>query len=134
MSSTRAVPGLALLLMFGCGPSHGSTNDSGVDGPPEVHTFVDPSLPAGIVDQFDGLTLEAGLDLVYPNAGAVIPRDVAAIDVQGIAVDGLEVYRVRFAVDDGNELRGYVPQPTWLPDESSWTWLTGRAAERNGAA
>jgi Tol biopolymer transport system component len=99
-----------------------------MNGPPEVHTFVDPSLPPSVVDQFDGLTFGAGLNLVYPNAGAVIPRDVAAIDVQGIAVDGLEVYRVRFALDDGNELRGYVPQPTWLPDESNWTWLTGRAA------
>jgi Tol biopolymer transport system component len=128
VARSNALPGLALLLMFGCGPSKTSDNDSGTNGPPEVHSWVDPSLPPGIGDQFDALTFDPGLSLVYPNPGAVIPRDVAAIDVQGVAIAGLEVYRVRFAVDDGNELRGYVPQATWLPDEASWTWLTTRAA------
>ena len=96
--------------------------------PPEVHIFVDPTLPAGVVDQFEGVTFSPGLSLVYPNSGAVIPHDVGSIDVQGVAVAGLGIYRVRFALDDGNELRGYVPQATWLPDDSDWTWLMGRAA------
>lgn len=115
------------VVLVACGSSKNSGGADG-NGPPEVHTFVDPSLPANIGDQFDGLTFGPGLSLVYPNSGAIIPNDIGSIDVQGMTVAGLEVYRVRFAVDDGNELRGYVPQASWLPDDADWKWLTGRAA------
>ena len=118
-----------VVVVVACGPSSKGTG-AGADGngPPEVHTYVDPTLPPNIGDEFEGLTLGPGLSLVYPNSGAVIPRDVGSIDVQGAMVAGLEVYRVRFASDDGNELRGYVPQASWLPDDANWMWLMGRAA------
>ncbi|MEP6862362.1 MAG: hypothetical protein ABJE66_17185 [Deltaproteobacteria bacterium] len=126
----RAPWRFAIVFVVACGPSKGGGTGAGADGngPPEVHTYVDPTLPPNIGDQFDGLTLDPGLSLVYPNSGAVIPRDVGSIDVQGATVAGLEVYRVRFASDDGNELRGYVPQASWLPDDANWMWLMGRAA------
>ncbi len=122
---------VSMASVVACGPSRSGSSVDGngsASGPPEVHTFVDSSLPPDIGDQFEALMLDPGLSLVYPHPGAVIPNDVGSLDVQGIAVAGLEVYRIRFAVDDGNELRGYVPQATWLPDDPDWTWLTGRAA------
>jgi hypothetical protein len=64
--------------------------------------------------------------LVYPNAGAIVPHDLAPIDVQwnGAA----PVYRVTFAVDTGDRLRGYVTSPDWIPPASNWQWLLDRAA------
>lgn len=121
----------SLVSLAACGSSKGSGSgggDGGNDGPPETHTYVDPTLPPDIGDQFGGVTLDPGLSLVYPNSGAIVPNDVGAIDVQGVAVAGLEVYRVKFAGDNGNVLVGYVPQATWLPDDTNWQWLMGRAS------
>ena len=126
--------GLAIcsaVLLVGCGASKGNGGGGGGGdgaGPPEVHTIIDPSLPPDIAGQFDGLTFDPGLSLVYPNSGAIVPNDVGSIDVQGVAVAGLEVYRVRFAVDNGNALVGYMPQATWLPEDTDWKWLMGRAS------
>ena len=38
------------------------------------------------------------------------------------------VYRVTFAVDTGDELRGYVKTADWIPPASEWQWLLERAA------
>jgi Tol biopolymer transport system component len=127
------------VALVACGPSTTSGDDddtTGSDGgaepdargAPLVRDFIDPSLSPSVVADFDGLSLTPGLDLVYPNASAAIPRDLAAIDVQADPSSGHDVYRVTFAVDTGDALRGFVPNPSWVPDESDWTWLMSRAA------
>jgi Tol biopolymer transport system component len=134
----RAV-GLFVVFSVACGPSGGGGDDddqtggdAGSDpdarGAPVVRVVVDPSLPPDIPGDFDGFAFTPGLDLVYPNPGAVIPRDVAALDAQGRAEPGLQVYRIAFDVDTGDALRGYVTQASWLPDDSDWAWLMNRAA------
>jgi hypothetical protein len=108
----------------GPGGSDGSTS-----GPPETHDVVDPSLPMGIVAGFDGATpAMGGLAVVYPNPGAIVPHDLAPIDVQWNPPAGENAYRVTFAVDTGDRLRGYVPTPSWTPSATDWQWLLDRAA------
>src|SRR5439155_16141344 len=92
----------------------GSGGGGGGNLPPATHDVVDPSLPPGVVGGFDGAPAGAGgITLVYPNAGAVVPHDLAPIDVQWNGAT--PVYRVTFAVDNGNKLRGYVKTPDWIP-------------------
>src|SRR5437868_12593581 len=110
----------------GNGGSGGGGGSGGPTGPMTVDV-VPPSLPPGVVGGFDGQPAStSGLTLVYPNPGAIIPHDLAQIDVQwnGMA----KVYRVTFAVDTGDRLRGYVTTPDWLPDAANWKWLMDRAA------
>jgi Tol biopolymer transport system component len=109
------------------GSGGGGSGGTGGNGPPATHDVVDPSLPPGVVGGFDGAPPgTAGLTLVYPNAGAMIPHDLAPIDAQwnGAA----QVYRVTFAVDNGNKLRGYVKSPDWIPPAAEWQWLLDVAA------
>lgn len=100
-------------------------------GPPETHEVVAPGLPADIASAFDAAPAAAsGLALVYPNAGAVVPRDLAPVDVQWQVAPGRDVYRVELAAETGDRLRGYVTTGSWLPPESEWRWLLTRAAGR----
>ncbi len=111
----------------GGGGSGGSGGGSGGNGPPATHDVVDPSLPSGVVGGFDGAPPgSGGLTLVYPNSGARVPHDLAPVDVQwnGTA----PVYRVTFAVDNGNKLRGYVKSADWVPPTTEWAWLLDVAA------
>ena len=55
-----------------------------------------------------------------------MPHDLAPIDVQWNGTT--PVYRVTFAVDNGNRLRGYVPTPDWTPPTANWSWLLDAAA------
>ncbi len=118
---------------------HGGTGGSGGTGgggaggsgggnlPPATHDVVDPSLPPGVVGGFDGAGMGmGGVTLVYPNAGAMVPHDLAPIDVQWSGTT--PVYRVTFAVDNGNRLRGYVPTKDWIPPAGEWPWLLDVAA------
>ena len=96
-------------------------------GPPATHDVVDPSLPMGIVGGFDGATpTVGGVTLAYPNPGAIVPHDLAPIDVQWTAA-GPNVYRVTFAVDTGDALRGFVKSADWTPPANEWQWLLDRA-------
>ena len=113
----------------GSGGTGGGTGGNGGSGPslPATHDVVDPSLPPGVVGGFDGATGGAGgTTLVYPSAGAMVPHDLAPIDVQWNGAT--PVYRVTFAVDDGNRLRGYVPTKDWTPPAGEWKWLLDVAA------
>jgi Tol biopolymer transport system component len=105
----------------------GSGGGTGGNAPPATHDIVDPSLPPGVVGGFDGAPpATGGLTLVYPNAGARVPHDLAPIDVQwNVAA---QVFRVTFAVDNGNRLRGYVKTPDWIPPAAEWQWLLDVAA------
>ncbi len=127
------------VVVAGCGPSSGDAGgdddsttpgnpDGGSASPPLTRDYVEPGLPASVVDDFDALDTVPGLTLVYPNADAIIPRDLAAIDVQAADGAGRAVFRVTFAVDTGDALRGFVTSPSWLPDDADWQWLMGRAA------
>jgi len=109
----------------GSGNGGGGTNG----GPPATHDIVDPSLPGGVVAGFDGATSSSsGLTVVYPNPGAIIPHDLAPMDAQWNAAAGANAYRVTYAVDTGDRLRGYVGGAHWLPAASDWQWLQDRAA------
>jgi TolB protein len=100
----------------------GTGGGTGGNGPPATHDVVDPSLPPGVVGGFDGAGMGAGgVTLVYPNADAIVPHDLAPIDVQWNGSS--PVYRVTFAVDNGNKLRGYVKSPDWIPPAGEWQWL-----------
>ncbi len=113
----------------GGGGGGGDGGGGGGGGPPATHDVVDPSLPMGIVGGFDGVTPAAGaLAIAYPNAGATLPHDLAPIDVQWTPPPGLGAYRVTFAVDTGDRLRGYVPKPDFIPSATDWQWLLDRAA------
>lgn len=113
----------------GGGGGGGGAGGGGSAGPPETHDVVDPSLPPGIVGGFDGATPTAGgLTTVYPDPGAILPHDLAPIDVQWSPPNGANVYRVSYAVDDGNKLRGYVKATDWIPPANEWMWLLDRAA------
>jgi hypothetical protein len=107
----------------GSGGSGGSGGGgSGGSSGPATHDVVDPGLPPGVVGGFDGAPPgTSGLTLVYPNANAMVPHDLAPIDVQynGSA----QVFRVTFAVDNGNRLRGYVKTADWIPPSGDWQWL-----------
>ncbi|HEY2744916.1 MAG TPA: hypothetical protein VGL86_09855 [Polyangia bacterium] len=104
----------------------GSGGTGGSSGPSTVDV-VDPSLPPGVVGGFDGAPPgTSGVTLVYPYAGALVPHDLAPIDVQWNG--STPVYRVTFAVDNGNRLRGYVPTPSWTPPAANWSWLLDAAA------
>jgi Tol biopolymer transport system component len=116
----------------GTGGSGGNGNggngngDGGSSGPSTVDV-VPPALPPGVVGGFDGAPPStSGLTLAYPNAGAVIPHDLAQIDAQWNG--SAQVYRVSFAVDTGDRLRGYSTTNDWLPDLADWQWLLDRAA------
>lgn len=133
---------VALAFVVGCGasgaghgngggPNGGGTGGNGGagggGGPPGTIDDVDPSLPPGVVGGFDGAPpATSGLTLVYPNPGAIIPHDLAPVDAQwnGAAA----VYRVTFAADTGDKLRGYVTTPSWIPPATDWKWLMDRAA------
>ena len=92
-----------------------------------------PSLPPGVVGGFDGAPPgTSGVTLVYPNAGALVPHDLAPIDVQWNGAT--PVYRVTFAVDNGNRLRGYVKSADWMPPAAEWQWLLDVAAGHQIAA
>jgi len=111
----------------GTGGGGAGGTGSGGNGPPATHDVVDPSLPPGVVGGFDGAGMgSGGITLVYPNAGAMVPHDLAPIDVQWNGTT--PVYRVTFAVDNGNRLRGYVPTKDWIPPASEWAWLLNVAA------
>ena len=100
----------------------GGTGGTGGNLPPMTVDVVDPSLPAGVVGGFDGAGMGAGgITLVYPNPGAIVPHDLAPIDVQWNGSS--TVYRVTFAVDNGNKLRGYVKSADWIPPADKWAWL-----------
>ncbi len=108
------------------GGGGGSAGSGGGGGPPQTIDVVDPSLPPGVVGGFDGGGMgSGGITLVYPYAGALVPHDLAPIDVQW---NGSQpVYRVTFAVDNGNRLRGYVKTADWIPPADKWAWLQGVA-------
>jgi hypothetical protein len=90
---------------------------------------VSPGVLPGVVTGFDGATpVPGGLAVVYPNPGAIIPHDLAPIDVQWTPPAGENVWRVTFAVDNGNKLRGFVNAPSWTPPQGDWKWLLDRAA------
>src|SRR2546423_9022623 len=111
----------------GNGGSGGAGGGGSGNLPPATHDVVDPSLPPGVVGGFDGAGAGAGgITLVYPNAGAVVPHDLAPIDVQWNGAT--PVYRVTFAVDNGNKLRGYVKTADWIPPPGEWAWLQDVAA------
>ena len=131
----------ALALLCACGvgsgPGHGGGGTGGTGGngsggatnpgPPATHDVVDPSLPPGVVGGFDGAPPStSGLTLVYPNPGAIVPHDLAPIDVQWNG--SAPAFRVTFAVDTGDRLRGYVSTPSWTPPAGEWAWLLDRAA------
>ncbi|HEX6837691.1 MAG TPA: hypothetical protein VF334_14015, partial [Polyangia bacterium] len=100
----------------------GGTGGTGGNVGPQTIDVVDPSLPPGVVGGFDGAGMGAGgITLVYPNAGAIVPHDLAPIDVQWNG--STPVYRVTFAVDNGNKLRGYVKTTDWIPPADKWAWL-----------
>ncbi|MGZ3426550.1 MAG: hypothetical protein ACXVCV_07870 [Polyangia bacterium] len=112
----------------GNGGGSGGTGGGGTGGTgggnvgPATHDVVDPSLPPGVVGGFDGAPAGgSGVTLVYPNPGALVPHDLAPIDVQWNG--STPVYRVTFAVDNGNKLRGYVKTPDWVPPAGEWSWL-----------
>ena len=109
------------------GGGTGGGGGSGGNAPPMTVDVVDPSLPPGVVGGFDGAGPgTSGITLVYPNAGALVPHDLAPIDVQWNGSS--PVYRVTFAVDNGNRLRGYVKSADWIPPASNWAWLQDVAA------
>lgn len=109
------------------GGGAGGTGGTGGNAPPATHDVVDPSLPPGVVGGFDGSGAgTSGITLVYPNPGALVPHDLAPIDVQWNGSS--PVYRVTFAVDNGNRLRGYVKSPDWIPPAAQWAWLQDVAA------
>jgi Tol biopolymer transport system component len=109
------------------GGGSGGSAGSGGNLPPATHEVVDPSLPPGVVGGFDGAPPgQGGVTLVYPNPGALVPHDLAPIDVQWNGAT--PVYRVTFAVDNGNKLRGYVTSADWVPPAAEWTWLLDVAA------
>jgi hypothetical protein len=106
------------------GTGGGGSGGSGGGGnlPPATHDVVDPSLPPGVVGGFDGAGAGGGgTTLVYPNPGTIVPHDLAPIDVQWNGTS--PVYRVTFAADNGNKLRGYVKSADWIPPASEWSWL-----------
>ncbi len=95
---------------------------------PQTRDVVDPGLPSSVVQAFDAQSFSAGgVSVVYPNDRAVIPHDLAAIDVQWNG-PSTGVFRVTFAVDDGNRLRGYVSAGAYRPAAQDWSWLRDRAA------
>jgi Tol biopolymer transport system component len=133
-SSPLALPlalALSLLPLPACSPpstGHGGTGGTGGtcggsgNAPPATHDVVDPSLPPGVVGGFDGApTTTSGVTLVYPNPNALIPHDLAPIDVQWNSA--ATVFRVTFAVDNGNKLRGYVKSASFIPPAAEWQWL-----------
>ncbi len=96
--------------------------------PPETHDVTAPGAAPGVVGGFDSATpTTGGLSLVYPESGAIIPHDLAPIDVQWNPPAGENVWRVTFAADTGDKLRGYVSTPSWNPAVSDWRWLLDRA-------
>jgi Tol biopolymer transport system component len=100
----------------------GGSGGTGGNLPPQTVDVVDPSLPPGVVGGFDGAGMGAGgVTLVYPNANAIVPHDLAPIDVQWIGSS--PVYRVTFADDNCNKLRGYVKTADWIPPADKWAWL-----------
>lgn len=111
----------------GGGTNGGAGGGGATSGAPSTVNVVAPGLPPGVVGGFDGAPPgTTGLTLVYPNAGAIIPHDLAPIDVQWNG--SAPVYRVTFAVDTGDKLRGFVSTPDWTPDATHWQWLLDRAA------
>jgi dipeptidyl aminopeptidase/acylaminoacyl peptidase len=113
----------------GGGGGNGGGGSGGVGGPPETHDVVDPSLPPGIVAGFDGAQAQpGGLTVAYPSPGAILPHDLAPIDVQWNPPTGANVYRVSFEVETGDKLRGYVKTADWIASTSDWHWLLDRAA------
>src|SRR6185312_1406925 len=69
----------------GSGGTGGGGGSGGTGGnlPPQTVDVVDPSLPPGVVGGFDGAGMGGGgVTLVYPNANAIVPHDLAPIDVQ----------------------------------------------------
>jgi TolB protein len=104
------------------GTGGGGAGGTGGNVGPQTIDVVDPSLPPGVVGGFDGGSPgTSGVTLVYPNAGAMVPHDLAPIDVQWNGAS--QVYRVTFAVDNGNKLRGYVKSADWIPPADKWAWL-----------
>jgi hypothetical protein len=97
-------------------------------GPPATRDIVSPPLSSSIVGAFDSATPGTGaLTIAYPNPGVIIPHDLAAMEPQWNAGAAQNVFRVTFAVDTGDRLRGYVGTASWLPDASDWQWLLDRA-------
>lgn len=97
---------------------------------PGSRDVVDPSVPAGAVHGFASApSATAGaVQVVYPNPNAVIPHDLAAIDVQWNPVAGATAYRVTLSVDTGDRLSGYVSGAHYLPAADDWKWLLTHAA------
>ncbi|HVY38875.1 MAG TPA: hypothetical protein VHM31_13110 [Polyangia bacterium] len=97
--------------------------------PPTSRDAVDPSLPPATPQGFAGAPSPApgSVQVVYPSPGAIIPRDLAAIDVQWNAVPGATAYRVSLSVDTGDRLTGYVTNTHYLPSAEDWGWLLSRA-------
>jgi hypothetical protein len=87
-------------------------------------------VPAGAVQGFEGApaATAGAVQVVYPNPNAVIPHDLAAVDVQWRSVAGATAYRVTFFVDTGDRLSGYVSGTDYLPTADDWKWLLSRAA------
>ncbi|MDB4965584.1 MAG: tolB protein precursor [Myxococcales bacterium] len=111
----------------GGGGGGGGGSGTGGNQPPATHDIVDPTLPPGVVGGFDGTPAgTSGVTLVYPNSGAIVPHDLAPVDVQWNAAS--PVYRVTFSVDNGNKLRGYVKTADWVPPAGEWQWLLDVAA------
>jgi hypothetical protein len=138
--------GLAIALVFACGGGDGSgagdSSGGGGDGgpggagsggggsftgPPETRVVVEPGLPNDVPSQVDAADLTPGLIVLYPNPGAVIPRDLAPLDLQVEAKTGATVYRFELKVANGNQLVSYVAGPSWIPEDEDWQWLTARA-------
>jgi len=106
---------------------------SAPSGPPGPRHTIDPSVPAGAVQGFENAGAPTGgsVQVVYPDPDAVVPRDLAAIDVQWNPVTGANAYRVSLSVDTGDSLTGYVSNAHYLPTADDWKWLLGRAAGRS---
>jgi hypothetical protein len=68
------------------------------------------------------------VQVVYPSPNAVIPHDLAAVDVQWNPVAGATAYRATFSVDTGDRLSGYVSGAHYLPAADDWKWLLTHAA------
>lgn len=111
-------------------PGAGSAVGPSTPPAPGWREHVDPSVPAAAVMTFAnaGSPATGGVQLVYPSPKAIIPRDLAPVDVQWNAVPGATVYKVSLAATTGDRLTGYVTSAHFLPSADDWRWLLVRAA------
>lgn len=103
-----------------------------------IHSVrVDPALPAGTVDLFGGADNGLAPQIVYPPAGAVMPRNLGDFEIHWTDGNGSDVFEialrseladVRVYVPGGNGLPQQGPMASWAafrPDE--WLAAVGNA-------